>query len=103
MLWAAPADAGLGRLTADWTSGCPECRTRIERATGTCAAPGAFVEIGNIAPGLVEYIDLSVAGATDYCYQVRHEDTSQTPSQFSAYSNRAGARASGPPVSLTVR
>jgi hypothetical protein len=101
-VFAWPADAGLGKMTLDWTTGCVECRTEVYRFTGTCASAPAvdtWSRVADVAPGALQYIDLPLGPNLDVCYAVRHT----SGADVSAFSNSAGGRTGGAPSALTVR
>src|SRR5262245_38768958 len=48
---AVPADAGVNRLTLEWTSNYALTHsTRIERAAGSCSAGNVFLELATFGP-----------------------------------------------------
>jgi hypothetical protein len=58
------------QITVSWSNGAPPAASfRIERAIGTCAAPGAFAQI---ATGVAAspYLDNTVSGTVTYAYRV---------------------------------
>lgn len=89
--FALPATAA----TLTWVDNATnELGVRIERAEGSCAAPGPFTEIGSVGVNVTTYVDSTTIVGHQYCYRVRDYNNSLLDGtgvvQFSTYSNTAG-------------
>jgi hypothetical protein len=66
---------GANQIQVTWADGAPPSTTfNVYRAVGTCAAPGAFVQVANALAGS-PYTDNTVSGGTTYAYHVRGVDS----------------------------
>ncbi len=62
-------------LRVSWTNGSPAAsKFNVYRATGTCAAPGAFSKVGNQVAAS-PYDDLTVSGGATYAFKVTGTDS----------------------------
>jgi hypothetical protein len=65
---------GPNQIQVTWGDGSPSSTTfNVERATGTCAAPGTFARVGNALAGS-PFTDSTVSGTITYAYRVRGVD-----------------------------
>ena len=66
--------SAVNEITLTWANGAPPADLfRVERAVGTCAAPGTFAQIASSLPGS-PYVDSTVSGGTTYAYRVLGTD-----------------------------
>jgi hypothetical protein len=66
--------SAANQATVTWADGSPSSTSfNVFRATGTCALPGTFTEIGSAVAGS-PYIDNTVSGSITYAYRVTGND-----------------------------
>jgi hypothetical protein len=85
--------SGANQLTVNWTNGTTAATSfKIYRATGSCAAPGAFMLLASGVTG-TSYTDTTVSGGATYAYRVAGVEA--TGVCESAQSNCGSATAAG--------
>lgn len=98
-LVATPALAQAA-ATLTWTDNATdETAQEIERAPGTCAAPGTFAVVASVAANVQTYVDTTVTQGATYCYRLR----ALRNTTYSAYSNLAQFSPPAAPSGLTAQ
>ena len=93
------AEASGVQLAASWVDNSNgTATTRLERRLGTGTA---FTAIADVAAGVTEYVDASVASGTTYCYRVLAYDASGV-SPYSDEACATSATTPPPPAGLTL-
>src|SRR4051812_26345003 len=65
-----------GQIQVTWGNGSPAAPAfNVYRATGACAAPGTFAQVGSAVAGS-PFLDATVSGTIHYAYQVKGLDAS---------------------------